>query len=577
MRHWRCKLLEAIITEKMKESIVNATPKMQLGGMPKTAGVEHLVVLKTWMKEKEMKKEVGIFQTFDMSKFFDKESLTDCMYALNKKAKIDNKSYRIWFKINNKTRLSVKTSVGDSKFYSIRDSIGQGQNAAALVSSMNIGCAMEDTFKGEFSTKIGEVGINTVIFQDDIGKLNNTTNDAREGANKIEETLKRKLLSVNYDKSKYLLFGTEKKLKPMRNELKQQPISMGGTRIEESTSEKYLGDIISNKGCEDSITETIKERINKLRGKVNEIIQIAEHPLMNSVGNALPAFRLYEAMVIPALLHNCESWIGIKNKHYETLQNFQDNFVRTLLHLPKSTSKAIIQWDTGLMPMKWRIVKKKLLFTRKVMHEKPYSSLVLRVMLQEFQHHIKGLGYETRQACEELGIQNVAFFDIKPWQIKDKINKKVHEETKEDMEKSRKVADRVTENKEDNNYISKLTLPLCRIWFRFRARQIKGVKINFKSSHNNLNCRLCTANVHETQEHLQMCEGTVFERRGLERLEVGYWMDVLSFWRRMTVKLVKMKMDKVKKATVVQDRAHQDEALSDNNLLSMFHFDLVDE
>ena len=166
---------------------------------------------------------------------------------------------------------------------------------------------------------------------------------------------------------------------------------------------------------------------------------------------------------------------------------------------------------------------------------------------------------------------------MEPWQIKEKINRKVYDEMKEAMVSTPKVADRVTENREDNNYISKLDLPSCRIWFRLRARLIKGVKTNFKSSHkNNLNCRLCTANVHESQEHLQRCEGTVFERRGLGRLEVGDWKDTLIFWRRMTVKIGVMKLDKVNIAAVANEEAHQDEALSDNDLLSMFHVDLVD-
>ena len=36
--------------------------------------VEHLVVLKAWMKQKEQQKESGIYNVFDVSKFFDKES-----------------------------------------------------------------------------------------------------------------------------------------------------------------------------------------------------------------------------------------------------------------------------------------------------------------------------------------------------------------------------------------------------------------------------------------------------------------------------------------------------------------------
>ena len=40
-----------------------------------------------------------------MEKFFDKESLLDVMYVMKDKAKIDDKSYRSLFKINDPTRI----------------------------------------------------------------------------------------------------------------------------------------------------------------------------------------------------------------------------------------------------------------------------------------------------------------------------------------------------------------------------------------------------------------------------------------------------------------------------------------
>ena len=64
--------------------------------MPGSSSVEHLVVLKTWMKQNE---QPWIFNTYDMAKFFDKESLLDCMYSLSKYAKIDNKCCITWYKI----------------------------------------------------------------------------------------------------------------------------------------------------------------------------------------------------------------------------------------------------------------------------------------------------------------------------------------------------------------------------------------------------------------------------------------------------------------------------------------------
>ena len=55
-------LLEALITEKMKPRKVEATLKIHIGGMPSSQSVEHLVTLKTWMKQIEENKSVYILQ-----------------------------------------------------------------------------------------------------------------------------------------------------------------------------------------------------------------------------------------------------------------------------------------------------------------------------------------------------------------------------------------------------------------------------------------------------------------------------------------------------------------------------------
>ena len=110
MKSWEAKLCEGLVTETMKDDIVKACPKIQIGGIPKSMSVEHLVTVKTWMAMKEQKKENGIFQVFDMEKFFDKESLIDTMFTLDKKGKISNKTYRLWYRLNEDAMISVKTS-----------------------------------------------------------------------------------------------------------------------------------------------------------------------------------------------------------------------------------------------------------------------------------------------------------------------------------------------------------------------------------------------------------------------------------------------------------------------------------
>ena len=82
-------------------------------------------------------------------------------------------------------------------------------------------------------------------------------------------------------------------------------------------------------------------------------------------------------------------------------------------------------------------------------------------------------------------------------------------------------------------------LPLfsARVWFRYRARAIKGVKYNNKSSNlNNLNCRFCRSGAEETQEHLETCTGNEQERRKLPNMSTDCGQ-LLRFWIRMTKKL----------------------------------------
>ena len=84
----------------------------------------------------------------------------------------------------------------------------------------------------------------------------------------MDETLKRKLLSANYNKSKFLIIGNKKFRKETLEEIGKDPMTMGGVEINHSEKEKYLGDIIHENRCKESITEAIESRTNGLLSKI---------------------------------------------------------------------------------------------------------------------------------------------------------------------------------------------------------------------------------------------------------------------------------------------------------------------
>ena len=125
--------------------------------------------------------------------------------------------------------------------------------------------------------------------QDDIAKMNDNINQARVGCNKIHNTMMRKQLSVNHTKCKTLIVGPKKFRETILNKVKNEPMKMGGTDINHAVNEKYSGDYVNKLGCRQSIEDTIKERMRKMTSKSNDIIMLAEAPMMGADGKSLAA------------------------------------------------------------------------------------------------------------------------------------------------------------------------------------------------------------------------------------------------------------------------------------------------
>ena len=166
--------------------------------------------------------------------------------------------------------------------------------------------------------------------------------------------------------------------------------------------------------------------------------------------------------------------------------------------------------------------------------EKDYSCIAKQVIYQEVINNIKGLAAECRAVCIDIGLPNLVYSNVTKMEIKSSISDKIENEFRSEMDASIKVRDRLSDNTDDNSYINRIPIPLSRVWIRYRARAIAGVKGNFRHSWDDLACRYCDLGDDESQEHLEMCGGTEFERRGLE---MRNWRDRLLFWRRMTVKI----------------------------------------
>ena len=115
-----------------------------------------------------MLKQPLIIQVYDLSKYFDKESLRDAMNSLYD-AGIKGKLYRLWFMMNCDNQVKVLTSAGMTGIRATGENVGQGTVGGAILSSLNLDVGVTEGFS-ESGHEIyygGKIRLNPLLYQDD--------------------------------------------------------------------------------------------------------------------------------------------------------------------------------------------------------------------------------------------------------------------------------------------------------------------------------------------------------------------------------------------------------------------------
>ena len=130
-KQWLPRMAEAMVVDKFKEKLIDSMTKYQIGGKPGHRPSEHLFVVKSVIAHFKMMDRPLLLQVYDLCKFFDKENLRDAMGALHK-AGVDQKFYRLWFLLNCKTKIQVRTSVGLTEMADVGEVLGQGSRLSLI-------------------------------------------------------------------------------------------------------------------------------------------------------------------------------------------------------------------------------------------------------------------------------------------------------------------------------------------------------------------------------------------------------------------------------------------------------------
>ena len=94
-----------------------------------------------------------------------------------------------------------------------------------------------------------------------------------------------------------------------------------------------------------------------LIGKINIIMNFAEHPHMYGMRNNMCARTLYKSEEVTSQLNKSASWIGLTYEIVDKLQDFQNKFMLCFFEAPKQgTPIGIVELDSNMLLMKNRIM-----------------------------------------------------------------------------------------------------------------------------------------------------------------------------------------------------------------------------
>ena len=177
------------------------------------------------------------------------------------------------------------------------------------------------------------------------------------------------------------------------------------------------------------------------------------------------------------------------------------------MHAPSSTPNAFVFLELGILPMKYEIHKRKLMFYHHI-HTLSDDDPVLKVHIQQ-----KRLPFEnnwTTETASLLTLYNLNDIDIKEisrekW--KDMISETITNQALLDLSKESKDKTKIYclnyQSFSMQKYITSLPFELASLIFKIRSKGLKCSN-NHHSSHKDIICRLCNVCV-ENQEHIINC------------------------------------------------------------------------
>lgn len=276
----------------------------------------------------------------DFSKAFDSVNRLALAYKLGKIG-IKGNMLKLFQDMYSSASYIIKSGGNFSVPIASKLGVKQGCNLSPLLFNIFINDIHSIFNKNCRPLNINNWEVNSLSFADDLVVLSETESGLKNCISTLETYCNEWGLKVNPLKTKVLVFN-----KPFSKNIKRLSFSIDGNPIAVTNSYCYLGIEISNTGSFTKATDTLYKKALRALYSVYSSIDI------RSDEKNVPLFlKLFDSLVKPVLLYGSEIWGSHTSTENNCINKFINKFYRTLLGVPRYSSKVGTHAELGRFPV----------------------------------------------------------------------------------------------------------------------------------------------------------------------------------------------------------------------------------
>ena len=502
------KLYEKIHMKRVQDRLEKVS-KLQAGSRKQRGPADNLFLVKSCIDHANYLNSPVYITVYDFEQCFDALWLEESIIALWNLG-IRDETLSTIYEMNKQTMIKVKTPLGVCQGFSRPTIVKQGTVFGPLTCSTSTAEFVSKN-KNVGGFQIGESSINTVILVDDVGNINGGVVDVIKSHKNMSEFSMVKRLPLG---------GVKCFLLPIFCRNKELPI----LKIESHVMEVkelilYLGAYFNGQG---NNKDLINDRIQKARTcMVNSIAMCSDVTLGVYVIQSL--MLVYKSVFIAVLLYACQVWTRLTKNEEKKLETLQLQFLKQILHVPRSTCNCYTFLELGVLPVSAEIHIRKLTFLYHILSLDHDDPVLLTYQQQCMYESEKNWGNECNELRKTYGLEmkddEIVEMSLDAWKkkVKESVKMVWIENLNKEKQKMKKVAGTDEyKNFECQQYMKSMRSDHARLLFRIRAR-ISGVKEHrkFEFNEDNMMCRVCgegTETLHHVLSRCQnLCKPVVME------------------------------------------------------------------